>query len=197
MKTKIVFIIYASVAILILSIQGCLLGAKDSPAAFSCFVFSSKGPSQVKNCILKNENSYQLTSLAASKIYFDRNNLRIIQTEDRSKCFWASKNQKMIETRCFVSTSDDFKSGLSVFKNDKALYGYIDKDLEVVIPAQYKYALGFKNKLAKVCFDCTFIPNSSSEHLVKVKGTKWSVINKDGKVISDCIMENEKPNCEL
>ncbi|MEM7511103.1 MAG: WG repeat-containing protein [Bacteroidota bacterium] len=60
----------------------------------------------------------------------------------------------------------DFKEGLAIFQDESGLFGFMDKDGEVVVRCIYNYVSNFHNGLAGVQID-----------------SKWGFINKSGVIV--------------
>jgi len=89
--------------------------------------------------------------------------------------------EKMLKIYSFDNGPDYFEEGLSRYlEGDKI--GYIDEDLNVVIPAQFDGAFPFKNGVAKVCVGCE---RSRVDGPSALEGGKWGLVDKEGDVIWD------------
>ncbi|MFC1615627.1 WG repeat-containing protein [Patescibacteria group bacterium] len=97
---------------------------------------------------------------------------------------WIYINQNgedIVQAYNFDAGPDFFKEGLSRYvENGKV--GFINENLEIVIPAQFDNAYPFENGFAKVCNGCQRDP--MVEHS-KLEGGIWGVVDKKGNVTWD------------
>ena len=75
------------------------------------------------------------------------------------------QGETLIHPMVFDNGADPFSEGLARYVED-GKYGYFDKCGKVAIPAQYDFALPFKNGKARAGYDCTFpaVPPSGEYH---------------------------------
>jgi hypothetical protein len=69
-----------------------------------------------------------------------------------------------------------FSEGLAAFMNEEGMWGFLDKDLAVAIPAQYYGVHFFKGDPARKSFQ-EGLAN------VQLENNRWSFINKKGEVV--------------
>lgn len=84
----------------------------------------------------------------------------------------------------FDNGPDYFKEGLARYIDNEKV-GFINEDLDVVIPAQFDWASYFENGESKVCNGCESV--SDGDHS-QMEGGSWGVLDKDGVVV----WENKK-----
>lgn len=110
---------------------------------------------------------------------FSEDNLSSLYTDHGM--FYVSKSGDVVRTFFFDNGADHFKEGLTrTIKRQK--FGFINKELKVVILPTYDFAFPFQNGKAVVCNGCKEEKEEHGEHMKIVDG-KWGVINKEGKVI--------------
>ena len=113
---------------------------------------------------------------------FDSNSeFYIAAIPNKGWCYIDKSGKFIIQSYTFDAGPDIFMEGLSRYKENEKV-GFINKDLEIVIPAQFTDAYSFKNGFAKVCNDCK--RDLSIEHS-KLEGGKWGVVDKNGIITWD------------
>ncbi len=166
------------------------------PHVVSCFTSTNEGQSKIEDCVTKAKDHYELRASNIHKILFNHDNLVNVILDYENQCYWANKDQKMMRSHCYDNGADDFKEGLTRYKNKEDMFGFMNKKLEIVIPAQYKFAMPFSNGHSEVCLDCKRISTPGSEYNI-VDGKKWSLIDKKGNTVSHCKMKNKSPVCNI
>jgi hypothetical protein len=81
----------------------------------------------------------------------------------------------------FDNGPDYFKEGLARYLKDEKI-GFMNEDLEVVIPAQFDGAHFFEDGFARVCSGCKKVQNGE---YFSLKGGCWGRVDKEGKIIWD------------
>ena len=80
-------------------------------------------------------------------------------------------------------------NGLIEVSNDVGdLYGLLDKDGNEILPIKYTYISSFKGNFATICIDGEKDYYSNK----MIKGGKWGVIDNTGKIVKDCIFDDEE-----
>jgi hypothetical protein len=95
------------------------------------------------------------------------------------KVFYVSKGGKAVRAWMVDNGADYFSEGLARTVS-KGKFGYINKDLNVVIPPLYDFAFPFENGVAMVCNGCKLKPGAEHE---EVEGGLWGTINRSGEVL--------------
>ncbi len=100
--------------------------------------------------------------------------------EERGPGIWYRKlnGEKIIQVYNFDNGPDYFKEGLSRYiDNDKV--GFMNENLEIVIPAQFDWASPFDGDEARICNGCKLV--SDGEH-GSWMGGDWGKMNTKGEV---------------
>ncbi len=126
-------------------------------------------------------------------LLFDEDGLASVWLSVRSGLFYVSRNRTIVRTIMTDNSPDWFVEGYSrIFLNGK--YGYMDKQLNVIIPPAYDYAYHFRNGFAVVCVHCTkeywrteWV--EPKEH--RYVGGQWGVINKEGEVVIPIVFKKD------
>lgn len=95
-------------------------------------------------------------------------------------CVWLNRNGLMRPTHCFDNGPDYFEEGLARYIDSKGRFGYMNKKLKIVIPAQFTFAFPFRDGIANVCNGCE--TKTKGEYSV-MEGGEWWTINKTGKIV--------------
>ena len=131
-----------------------------------------------KDCLTYGKNSSVLKIKIAilKQARFDENHLSFFF--DKQRVFYFDKRGFYRETVAFDNGPDYFEEGLArTIENNKI--GYMNKKLQVVIPAQFDFGFPFNKDAASVCFGCKTIPKG--EHSF-VAGGSWFAVNKSGHI---------------
>jgi|GEM_PF-6876155 len=97
-----------------------------------------------------------------------------------SQCgvFHVRRDGRALPTHLFDNGPDPFCSGLARYVVDGKL-GYMNRALEVVVPATYDFAFPFDGERGPVCNQCAF--QSDGEHTA-VSCASCGAVDKDGKL---------------
>ena len=126
---------------------------------------------------LVNHDTFVLNREHFDNLYFSEHGLASIRYE--GLIFYVSRTGKITRTHYFDNGADYFVEGVARTISSKK-FGYIDRQLNVVIKPEYDFAFPFKNGVAIVCNGCR--PEPDGEHK-RVVGGKWGAINKSGQVV--------------
>lgn len=142
---------------------------------------------QFKNCgQVDNTDKISLNEKTLNKIWFNEDGLADIRIHDG--IYYINKKAKLVRTHLFDNAPDYFKEGLArTVKNNK--FGFINKQLTVVIEPQYDFAFPFINGKAIVCNGCSF--KLVGEHKT-VEGGQWGIIDKQGNVVTEIKYSKEE-----
>jgi len=81
----------------------------------------------------------------------------------------------------FDNGPDYFSEGLARYHGGDKI-GYMDYNLNIVIPATFDFAFPFKNSMAIVCLECSPQASPDDGH-PEISGGKWGVIGKHGEIL--------------
>lgn len=148
---------------------------------------------------------------------FSKNNLAAVITKEGDKFGYINKSGKMVLGPYEYNLSDPIDSfsedGLAFMADENGRYGYIDKNGNWAIKAQYTEAKSFSNGFAAVRIGdkygfidtkgiviCDFIyeyaGDFSKDGLAAFKdGGKWGYINSEGEVVIDAIYDEAYDFC--
>jgi hypothetical protein len=98
--------------------------------------------------------------------------------------FFFKRQGKTVPALPFDNGPDYFVEGLArTLINGKV--GFVNENLDEVIPPVWDFAFPFQNGVAVVCTGCI---SSGGEHTVR-KGGKWGYIDRTGKIIVPVIYD--------
>ena len=169
-------------------------GLEDSKFSDDCAKISSDGSITIK------ESAFKL-------IAFDHEHLAS-GSIGQMGCFWINKKARIRKVFCFDNGADYFSDGFARFINEKNQFGFINKELNIVIPAIYDFALpferaferafdtAFEKTYAKVCMGCKIEHTKDSEHST-LSGGSWSLIDKSNKVLKVCPKDKSYLDCSF
>lgn len=77
---------------------------------------------------------------------------------------------------------------IEVSNDDGNLYGLLDKEGKEILPIKYTYIFSFKGNYATIC-----IGGEKDYYSYRmIKGGKWGVIDNTGKIIKECVCDEEE-----
>jgi hypothetical protein len=127
--------------------------------------------------VLINQDTFKVNEKHFKKLDFSDNGLTSIRY--KKLIFYVSKSGKVVRTHFFDNGADYFSESMArTILNNK--FGFIDKNLRIVIKPEYSFAFPFKSGVAIVCNDCKSISNGEHKEFI---GGVWGVINNSGKIM--------------
>jgi WG containing repeat len=81
----------------------------------------------------------------------------------------------------FDNGPDYFVEGLARTVRDGKV-GFVNEDLEVVVPREWDFAFRFEGGFARVCTGCSIERHGTKEH-GEVRGGAWGWIDRQGRVV--------------
>lgn len=161
----------------------------------SCMFPNRQNKMIIESCAIKMSNdSFEVDRFVFGIIQFDKDGLAGGSIGE-SGCYWLNNKGVLRKTHCFDNGADYFQDGLVRYINSDGLFGYMDKKLKIRISAKYTFAFPFEHGYARVCNGCR-AENVDSEHKVQLGG-HWMIINKRGKMVTDCPKAQEYHECRL
>jgi len=123
------------------------------------------------------ESDFEIAPAHLQKIDFGPQGLAVIYLQ--KMVFYIRRDGKLGRTHFFDNGADGFSSGLvRTIRHGK--FGFMDTQLQTVIPARYDFAFPFAGAYAKVCLGCRI--ERHGEHGLVVGG-KWGYIDRQGKAV--------------
>jgi hypothetical protein len=93
--------------------------------------------------------------------------------------FYVHKDGHSVSVLTYDNWADDFQNGL-VRTKIAGKVGYVDKKLQLKIPAVYDWGFPFENGIAVVCQGCWQEPDGDHR---RITGGKWGKIDTQGAVV--------------
>lgn len=81
---------------------------------------------------------------------------------------------------------DLLENGLIIVSNENGV-GLLDKKGYEILPMKYSYISSFKGNYATIC-----LGGEPDDYYNKIIGGKWGVIDSSGKIIKECVSDNEE-----
>ena len=103
--------------------------------------------------------------------------------------YFALTSGKTAPALLFDNGPDYFVEGLARTVRDGKI-GFVNQDLEVVVPRKWDFAFPFENGLAQVCTGCSVVREDGDEH-GSVRGGAWGVIDREGRVVVPVVHDRE------
>jgi hypothetical protein len=98
--------------------------------------------------------------------------------------YWTPDGEKILQAYIFDNGPDYFEEGLSRYIENEKI-GFINENLEIVIPAQFDGAWPFENGTAKVCNGCEKVYIDEFKEYYTYEGGTWGKVDKNGTVTWD------------
>jgi WG repeat protein len=125
-----------------------------------------------------------------ARLRYDRHGLasvKLFNATDKRKARWfyVRRGGVSVPVETMDNGPDYFEDGLARSPVEGKI-GYIDRKLNLVIPAAYDGAYPFRDSVAVVCTDCTIVYDraiSEGEHS-SYAGGQWGRIDRRGRVVS-------------
>jgi len=95
--------------------------------------------------------------------------------------YFALTSGKTAPALLFDNGPDYWVEGLARTVRDGKI-GFVNQDLEVVVPRTWDFAFPFEDGLAQVCTGCLIVHEDGDEH-GSVRGGAWGVIDRQGRVV--------------
>lgn len=131
---------------------------------------------QFNNCGFIKNSHITISNKHLKNIWFE-DGLSELRIHDG--VYYINKASKLVRVHYYDNGADPFKEGLAR-TIDKNKFGFINKQLSLVIPHKYDFAFPFINGRSLVCNGCTQRPDGEHKN---IGGGKWGYIDKHGNEI--------------
>jgi len=126
----------------------------------------------------------------SARLRYDRNGLASVMlfngTDTRKyQWFYVRRGVIPVPVESMDNGPDYFEDGLARSRVGGKI-GYIDRKLNLVIPATYDGAYPFRDGVAVVCTACTYVsdPTATEGERGWYRGGQWGRIDRRGRVVS-------------
>lgn len=153
----------------------------DAPGAvFDCW----EPDLLVKQCATRGpDGEPHLTSSYRSRLQFEADGLaRVVLYSPGGKkgqWYYTRRDRPLVPVATYDNGADDFVDGRARSPVGGKV-GYIDRDLDLVIPAIYDGAYPFEKGMAVVCLACALVSDGSHHWY---EGGEWGQIDPTGRVV--------------
>ena len=132
----------------------------------------------------------RLTRSYLTRLRYDRDGLASVLLLDgtdprKFQWFYVRRGVIPVPVESMDNGPDYFEDGLARSRVGGKI-GYIDRKLNLVIPATYDGAYPFKDGVAVVCTACTYVSDSTASEGERgwYEGGQWGRIDRKGRVVS-------------
>ena len=176
-------------ALLVLPVKPVL--AKDQGAAAPVLFDCWEPERTFKQCAATGPDGRpRLKQSYSARLRYDRHGLAsvmLFNATDARKYQWyyVRRGIAPVPVETMDNGPDYFEDGLARSPVDGKV-GYVDRKLNLVIPAIYDGAYPFKDGVAVVCTACTYVSDSTATEGERgwYEGGQWGRIDRRGRVIS-------------
>lgn len=148
-----------------------------------CAFPSSLDLFMIPDCAIKNKDGViKIIPNILEKLKFNTDGL-VSGTIGKYGCYWVNTAGLVRKSHCFDNGADYFKEGLSRHIGAAGKFGFMNKQLSIVIKPQFDFVFPFNGNFSTVCKGCK--STKSSDHS-SMRGGSWSIINKLGVVVKNC-----------
>ncbi|MEH2488103.1 WG repeat-containing protein [Bradyrhizobium sp. AZCC 2230] len=162
------------------SVTAAERGGDASDAVFDCW----EPELDIKQCAASGPDGQpRLTSSYLSRLQFDSNGLArvlLYGTGKKGQWYYTRRGKPLVPVETYDNGADDFVDRRARSPVGGKL-GYVDRNLDLVIPAIYDGAYPFEKGLAVVCRGCTQASDGSHHWY---EGGEWGRIDPEGRVVA-------------
>ncbi len=177
--------IIALSALLILSFKPIVAAERDKSAPEA--VFDCWEPDRVfKQCaVARSDGQPRFTPGYLSRLEFDFDGLASVLLLDaantqKHQWFYVRRSGMPVPVESFDNGPDPFNDGLARSRVGGKT-GYIDRRLNLIIPAKYDGAYPFEQGVAVVCQACVIVSDGTHSWY---EGGQWGRIDRRGRVVT-------------
>ncbi|MGY8634027.1 WG repeat-containing protein [Bradyrhizobium sp. 14AA] len=151
-----------------------------SPAFFDCW----EPELDIKQCAtIGPDGRPRLTSSYLSRLQFAPDGLARVLLygagKKKGQWFYVRRGGPLVPVETYDNGADDFVDGLARSRVGGKI-GYIDRNLDLVIPAIYDGAYPFEKGVAVVCVACALVSDGAHHWY---EGGQWGRIDPMGRVV--------------
>ena len=184
------FLKIVAIGVLLILTSKPLLAKDQSTAA--PVVFDCWEPERIfRQCaVIGPDGRPRLKRSHLARLRYNRDGLAsvllFVETDKRNaQWFYVRRGVAPAPVETMDNGPDYFQDGLARSRVGGKI-GYIDRKLYLVIPAIYDGAYPFKDGVAVVCTDCTYVSDSTATEGERgwYQGGQWGRIDRSGRVVS-------------
>lgn len=171
----------ALLILLLPSLQPVAAADQGGGAIFDCW----EPELDIKHCAASGPDGQpRLTSSYLSRLRFDSNGLARVLLysagQKKGRWFYTRRGGPLVPVETHDNGADDFVDGRARSPVDGKV-GFVNRNLDLVIPAIYDGAYPFEKGVAVVCRGCT-LASDGSHHWYE--GGEWGRVDPEGRVIT-------------
>ncbi|TWA98592.1 WG repeat-containing protein [Bradyrhizobium stylosanthis] len=165
----------------LLSLQPVAAADQGGAAIFDCW----EPELDIDHCAASGPDGRpRLTNSYLSRLRFDSNGLARVLLygtgKKKGRWFYTRRGGPLVQVETYDNGPDDFVDGRARSPVGGKV-GYVDRNLDLVIPAIYDGAYPFEKGLAVVCRGCAQVSDGSHHWY---EGGEWGRIDPKGQVIA-------------
>jgi len=103
--------------------------------------------------------------------------------------YFALPSGKTAPALLYDNGPDYFVEGLARTVRDGKV-GFVNEELEVVVPREWDFAFPCEDGVARVCTGCSVAREEGGEHGI-VQGGTWGVIDREGRVVVPVVHDRD------
>lgn len=129
-----------------------------------------------ENCAVMKADGAIVSPVVLKKVQFNKDGLAELRLHQIG-CYWMNRRGESKKTLCFDNGSDYFVDGVARYIAPSGKYGFMDKNLKVVIPASFDFVFPFINGRARFCQGCR---ESRKGEYTSMTGGTWGSMDRKG-----------------
>ena len=160
---------------------GSILGCGSGPETLECQFYPVEEPTdRVVDCAYRDDSGNIVVKReTVEQAHFGDDGMASVMVED--KLHYLNRKGRTAVAFFYDNGADYFVEGLARTPADGRI-GFVNKELDVVIPAMWDFAFPFDQGLAIVCNGCKSRQVDGGEHSEMVGG-QWGYIDLKGEVV--------------
>ena len=132
-------------------------------------------------CEVTSDGQVVVSKQSLGDLTFGPDGLATIVINQRD-LYFVTRQGKTAPALNFDNGPDYFVDGLArTVKNGKI--GFVNGNLDLVVPPVWDFAFPFEHGVAVVCTGCAFTPAARGDEHRRVTGGKWGYIDRRGRVV--------------
>jgi len=156
------------------------------PHAVNCHFFPERQPAV---CEQRSDGNVMVAEASLAKADFRQSELAGIYIEGRPGLYFVNRRGKTAPAFFFDNGPDYLVEGLArTVRNGKM--GFVNAQLDEVVPPVWDFAAPFQDGVAAVCTGCVPMP-AGDEHTY-ISGGRWGYIDRRGEVIVPVVYEQNR-----
>lgn len=167
-------------ALLVLVTAACAAPQPETPADWplACSSFPPDGP-EIPDCARRGADGEITLRAGIRPGTGEPSAPRAVLVE--GDLFYALDSGKTAPVLMYDNGADYFVEGLARSPRDGKI-GFVDENLDLVVPRRWDFAFPFEDGIARVCSGCVSHRAEGDEH-TEVTGGQWGYVDREGTVV--------------